>query len=154
MKQQYKNIRTNKGILKNWLSLPIPENTKKLLSILAMDWIGTNGYMFTVSHAEDVFVAHHHSNLEMFTHIDDLPKFIDTIDALYIFKNHNLYLKDTLVTANNKKRRADVLADLIPGNVNDRESSPNILFFPRKKRTSGKKTVKPQQQYQEEEEEE
>ena len=40
LKQQSKNIRMNKAILKHWLELPIPADKTSQLSVLAMDWVG------------------------------------------------------------------------------------------------------------------
>ncbi|CAO3588497.1 unnamed protein product [Absidia cylindrospora] len=52
MKQQAKNTRMNKALLSKWLSYPVAEEMIPRLSTLAMDWIGSSGYMFSVSQYE------------------------------------------------------------------------------------------------------
>ncbi|KAI8339575.1 hypothetical protein BC941DRAFT_254416 [Chlamydoabsidia padenii] len=143
-KQQAKNIRTNKALLTKWLTYPIANDMIPRLSTLAMDWIGSTGYMFSVSQYEDAFVARFFSNLELPVYVANLPEFIDTLDALYVWKNHHCAMKDILLPAISKKESHSVLANLVPAHDLPQsvcpEVSPNVLFTPSKRRRTSKGT--------------
>ncbi|ORZ11501.1 hypothetical protein BCR42DRAFT_100629 [Absidia repens] len=87
----------NKALLSKWLSYPVATELTPRLSTLAMDWIGSAGYMFSVSQYKDVFVARTFANLELPTYVANIPDFIDTLDALYVWKNHHCAMKDILL---------------------------------------------------------
>ncbi|KAG2199061.1 hypothetical protein INT46_011056 [Mucor plumbeus] len=140
LKQQSKNIRMNKALLKHWLELPIPADKTSQLSVLAMDWVGSVGYMFSVSAVEDVFVSNYNAALQLPTYIADISDFLDTLNSLYQWKNHQIAMKDILLVAMRKKENNARLASLIPAHVSQIQShgndSPNVFFTPRKRRNS------------------
>ncbi|KAG0168807.1 hypothetical protein DFQ28_009627 [Apophysomyces sp. BC1034] len=108
LKQQAKNIRMNKALLSKRLTCPVAAEMIPRLSTQAMDWIG-----IAVSQDEDVFVARLFANLELPTYVANIPDFMDTLDALYVWKNHHCAMKGILLPAIAKKDSRSVLANLV-----------------------------------------
>lgn len=96
--------------------------------------------MFSVSAVEDVFVSNYNAALQLPTYIADISDFLDTLNSLYQWKNHQIAMKDILLVAMRKKENNARLASLIPAHVSQIQShgndSPNVFFTPRKRRNS------------------
>ncbi|KAI9262634.1 hypothetical protein EDC94DRAFT_584623 [Helicostylum pulchrum] len=99
LRQQSKNICMNKALLKS-----------------------SAGYMFVVSNV-DVFVSNYMASLQLPTYIADIPDFIDTLDSFYVWKNHQIEMKDIFLVALKKKESDARLSHLIPDRVSQIESS-------------------------------
>lgn len=151
-KQQSKNARINKAILNFWDTLPIQERHKSDLCTLSMDWIGKNikmnktnryinpfyigesGYMFFIAKFKGVFVSKYHSPLTYPYFVSDVPDFIQTLESLYEWKNHQLYIKSIVAPAYRKRLQAKKIQNFMPDDNSTPNQSPNVLFSPRKKR--------------------
>ncbi|KAG2201000.1 hypothetical protein INT47_006544 [Mucor saturninus] len=72
LRQQAKNIRINKAILRYFLDLPICETDKSKVMTVGMDWTGNMGYMFAVKPLDDIFVTRTLYTLTIPTYIDEL----------------------------------------------------------------------------------
>ncbi|CAO3588661.1 unnamed protein product [Absidia cylindrospora] len=139
---QSQTIRMNKALLTKWMTYSVPEERMPTLATLAMDWIGPVGYMFTVSPYQDVFVARLFSTLDLPSYVANLPDFIDTLDALYVWKHHHLLMKDILVPAAHRKMNRAMLDKYVSEEEDATRhpafASPHVLFSPSKRcRTSG-----------------
>ncbi|KAG0176296.1 hypothetical protein DFQ29_006317, partial [Apophysomyces sp. BC1021] len=79
VKQQTKNLVTNASIISNLVMMNCSP------TVLAMDWIGTAGYMYymTYVHDLDMFVANVHTKLAIPTTINDMEKASDTINTFF-----------------------------------------------------------------------
>ncbi|ORZ06510.1 hypothetical protein BCR42DRAFT_443253 [Absidia repens] len=59
---------------------------------MSMDWIGSVGYIFSVSQHEDIFVARHVADLRYPLYVANFDEFLETLDALFIWKLFFLFL--------------------------------------------------------------
>ncbi|CAO3601258.1 unnamed protein product [Absidia cylindrospora] len=123
----------NKALLSKWLTYPIPTDKVSTLATLSMDWIGSTGYMFSVLQHQDVFVAQHFANLEYTLYVANMANFLDTLDALYIWKNHHLDRMDLMLPAVNRKKHQDLISSDVPSHDSP-FVSPNVLFTPSQRR--------------------
>ncbi|KAG0170120.1 hypothetical protein DFQ29_009422 [Apophysomyces sp. BC1021] len=118
LKQQTKNLRVNKCILKNLKEL-LGDNGKEAY-ILGMDWSGFDGYMFSMKEVEDVTVASYVCQLMVPIHYKELGSFKYTLSSLLYMKNHYKTYADSIELAKLKQTRNSkfnkVVANLaVPG---------------------------------------
>ncbi|KAI8064693.1 hypothetical protein BC940DRAFT_276638 [Gongronella butleri] len=136
--QQCKNARLNKAILKSILARVPLSN----IEILAMDWAGSSGYLFSLRNHDDLYVVRHHANLSIPDYVGELQDFIDTIEHLFGWVQHNLRVKDTVLAARFLTRKRGIMHDVVPSTLttNTDESWHHDTFFsPRKRRSSMKR---------------
>ncbi|CAO3601465.1 unnamed protein product [Absidia cylindrospora] len=135
LKPQSKNLRVNAQIL-NHILLPLHQNLNQLI---AMDFIGTTGYMYLLTKTtDDFFIAKHVSRLV-------IPKQVENLD---VFKKTLFFFKDFLQrSAKVVKKQAyqqhleNSLPSLdIPSSIADSTSSMSssmyIFSTPKSKRTA------------------
>lgn len=99
--------------------------------------LGSNGYMFSVEPFEDAFVARFVARLELPAYVASIPDLLDTLDALYVWKNHQCAMKDILLPAIAKKESQKLFSRLLHADhPTDPYISPNVLYTPTKRRRS------------------
>ncbi len=113
LQQQNKNVRVNKSILREILQLPIDEIDKKNLFVIGMDFVGNLGYLFGVKKYEDVYFANTISSLTIPKYLDQLPSFAKTLDDLYRWRNHHLYLEELILPAFEQLEEKKVLESIL-----------------------------------------
>ncbi|KAF7725442.1 hypothetical protein EC973_009616 [Apophysomyces ossiformis] len=135
-RQQAKNFRMNKGMLKQLLSYPLDLAERDNVYTLGMDWTGPVGYMFSVSPYQDAYVAAHQFSLMLPEYLSELRSFINTLNALYIWKQHHCQLKDIILPVIISVEKNNALANLIPGPPPSTplDISPNAFYTPGKRR--------------------
>lgn len=135
--QQCKNIRMNKAILTHLLGLPFNEANGDRVLTVGMDWTGPMGYMFAIKQVKDIYVAKPISTLLMPSYLEELPSFEETLNWLYVWRNHHLSLKEIMLPALRKCEQevffSSVLGTSVSENIN---SSPNIYLTPSRRRCS------------------
>ncbi|CEG65346.1 hypothetical protein RMATCC62417_02149 [Rhizopus microsporus] len=80
LKQQSKNLRTNASILAKLIRLADCDH------VMAMDWIGTTGYMYILMNDNGIFVAKLMACLAIPTSFGQLKGFHKTLDSLFSWK--------------------------------------------------------------------
>ncbi|KAI8072790.1 hypothetical protein BC940DRAFT_232898, partial [Gongronella butleri] len=135
--QHCKNARFNKAILKSILSRAPLSNA----TTLAMDWAGTVGHMFSLRNHDDLYVVTHEADLSIPDYIAELPGFLETIQHLFTWVEHNVKLKDTILAARflaRKRRTMRGLSSNEPLDVESQNWHHDTFFSPRKRRCTSK----------------
>ncbi|KAI8089196.1 uncharacterized protein BX664DRAFT_358771 [Halteromyces radiatus] len=83
LKQQSKKLRTNCTIL-NKLQII---SDSKITKLMAMDFVGTTGYLYQLEFKNNMYIPSLLSELILPTNINQMDQFKDTIKALFMFKN-------------------------------------------------------------------
>ncbi|KAG2221727.1 hypothetical protein INT45_007133 [Circinella minor] len=110
--QQVKNVRGNKAILKNLVSLPITDSDRENVFCLGMDFIGSVGYMFSVYHLDDAYVASFVADLSLPVDFTELEDFVTTLDNFYKFKNQHTRLQKMIDPAYRGYQETQTLSQL------------------------------------------
>ncbi|ORX53505.1 hypothetical protein DM01DRAFT_43573 [Hesseltinella vesiculosa] len=125
-RQRSKNARSNKAILKNLMSLPFQERHKDKVFTMAMDWNGPVGCMFVVAPYDNIFYTEEIASLAIPVYMDDLETFLPTLDAIYMWKNHHVGLKNIVLPAVARQSRASCPTQ----SSTSMNVSPNVFFNP------------------------
>ncbi|KAI9274719.1 hypothetical protein BDA99DRAFT_414537, partial [Phascolomyces articulosus] len=99
LKQQSKNVRMNKAVLKGLEQINVPKDDQKYIFSLAMDWRGNAGYLFYVSRLDDAYLAKHVDTLSIPSTLNELTTFYDTLNTLYVWKHHHQRLVNIIESA-------------------------------------------------------
>lgn len=80
--------------------------------------------------------------------LDELPVFVDTLDAPYVWKNHRQWLESIILSAAARKRDSDYFQRAVSTSSKDDNAghSPDVFFTPCKKRR--RVSVTPEDKYQ------
>ncbi|CAO3686546.1 unnamed protein product [Rhizopus stolonifer] len=139
--QQCKNLRVNGAILNHLHGL-----NKKIDSLLAMDWIGSTGYMYCLVAHHGVYVTKFIDILTIPTSVNGLLEFKNTLWLLFAYKDFTLRIGITAEHSLEERRKVDRFREVI--DVSVATPSPTfhheILFTPtthRVKRTKTKSNV-------------
>ncbi|KAI8638767.1 hypothetical protein BD408DRAFT_422522 [Parasitella parasitica] len=129
--QRIKNIRTNSAMLHKLSKLVGHDN----LFLLGMDWVGFIGVMFSLTQVSDVHCVNIVGDLVLPQTMNVLEMFKNTLNLLYMFKQHNLDLLDVVTPALERKVIEDQLK-MMTGSYNERSvrRAPMTFFTPKKKR--------------------
>ncbi|CAO3655433.1 unnamed protein product [Mucor hiemalis] len=129
--QRIKNIRTNSVMLHNLSKLVHHDN----LFLLGMDWVGFIGVMFALIQVSDVHCVNIVGELVLPQTMNILEKFKDTLDLLYLFKQHNLNLLD-VVTPFLERKAIENQLKMMTGSYKKPpvRHAPTTFFTPKKKR--------------------
>lgn len=134
--QQIKNERMNSAILKQLLKLSIDPDIMSNCYVLAMDWIGVCGYLFTVKKFNDVHVAHHVGDLFLPALSSSFRDFQATLDLLFSFRNHHMNLRKIIKPAQQRQSALNTLRSYRNAAPPLNEPSvPGTFFTPVKKLT-------------------
>ncbi|CAO3703933.1 unnamed protein product [Rhizopus stolonifer] len=127
-KQQSKNLRSNLSIL-NQLERKFNIQTK---NILAIDFLGYEGYLYSLEKKEGVAVATLVEELVLPTKKPEIMNVLQTINALFILKNHVLKLAEEVGNQAPRSR--------LRGIIRRKESittlcqTPRVMFSPKLKK--------------------
>lgn len=77
--------------------------------VLAMDWIGVCGYLFTVKKFNNVHVAHHVGDFVLPASSSSFRDFQATLDLLFSFRNHHINLRKIIEPAEQRQRALKTL---------------------------------------------
>ncbi|KAI8329384.1 hypothetical protein BC941DRAFT_443008 [Chlamydoabsidia padenii] len=134
--QQNKNIRLNCAVLSHLQSLKHPS---KVPFTVAMDWLGTAGYMYILVDVEGIYVARKIGQLIMPRTLLDLEEFKRTLDLLFAFKRFLVNLGYQMDCALQRRETADQLREVIflDDDDDNPETNPKqrmVFFTPRNSR--------------------
>ncbi|RCH80107.1 hypothetical protein CU098_000336, partial [Rhizopus stolonifer] len=133
MKQQSKNLRTNLSIL-NQLNRRYNIKTK---NVVAMDFIGSVGYMYSLREKEGVYVANLIEELSLPRNNKEIKHVSKTINALFKFKNHLEKLAAEATEGFEVRSSASRLKGITRSRVHHLETpceTPRVMFSPKPKR--------------------
>ncbi|KAG2212460.1 hypothetical protein INT46_007997 [Mucor plumbeus] len=135
--QQIKNVRANSAILRQLHKLPIDEERKPNVYVLAIDWIGVCGYIFAVKEINEAHVAHHIGDLVLPASLSSFQDFQTTPDLLFSFRNYQLKLKKIVEPAYNRQNASNTLKSFrsVTPPPNEPSISPGTFFSPVKKQS-------------------
>lgn len=89
--------------------------------------------MFSVKKLNDIYIAKEVGNLSIPEHLSQVNLCLDTIQNLYMWKNHHIQLKETVVNAIIKKEEDDFFSSFFSGSDNSGGiKSPNVFLTPTK----------------------
>ena len=111
LKQQSKNVRMNKTVLKSLEDIHVQDENKKYIFSLTMDWRGTviylfiyascpllticilyfkgnSGYLFYVAQLDDVYLAKYIHTLSVPKSLNESTTRYYDLNALYVWKHH------------------------------------------------------------------
>ncbi|KAG0739462.1 hypothetical protein G6F57_010140 [Rhizopus arrhizus] len=123
-KQQSKNLRVNASIIHNLQS----EHGRYFDTILAMDIIGSKGYIYSLTKHEDYFVAASHSTIVIPMKISDISFLKSSLASLFSFK-----LREKIMQHEISHDLDDVW---IIEHDNQLQNNANLIYFESKKRKS------------------
>ncbi|ORZ04107.1 hypothetical protein BCR42DRAFT_199860 [Absidia repens] len=138
--QQNKNIRLNCAILSHLQSLKYPS---KVPFTVAMDWLGTVGYMYILVDVEGTFVARNIGQVIMPRTLLNLKEFKRTLDLLFALKRFLVDLGYQMECAlqkcesDDQLRQVNFLDDDNDTNGDDDGTNPKqrmVFFTPRNSR--------------------
>ncbi|KAG0184925.1 hypothetical protein DFQ28_010230 [Apophysomyces sp. BC1034] len=138
--QQCKNLRVNGTILD---ALQRLNARKPVKQVVAMDWLGYVGYMFTLLDINGVYFGEKIGVLLLPKSVMDLRSFINTMDILFCYKRFVISLGQEALSAWNNRQNMDILREVIDVS----NSSPSgqdqhhIFFTPTHCRTKKVKNV-------------
>ncbi|CAO3615520.1 unnamed protein product [Mucor hiemalis] len=132
-KQQSKNLRTNLSIL-NQLNRKYSIKTK---TVVAMDFIGNAGYMYSLEEKEGLYVANLIEELSLPTSKEAIKHVSETINTLFKFKNHLEKLVTEVAESPIVRLPASRLKGVTRLRVHHEEASckvPRVMFSPKAKK--------------------
>ncbi|CAO3703337.1 unnamed protein product [Rhizopus stolonifer] len=106
--QQCKNLRVNGAILNHLHRL-----NKKIHSLLAMDWIGSTGYIYCLVAHRGVYVAKLIDILTIPTSVNGLLEFENTLRLLFAFKDFTLRIGMIAEHSLEERRKVDRFREVI-----------------------------------------
>ncbi|ORZ13590.1 hypothetical protein BCR42DRAFT_66801 [Absidia repens] len=133
LKQQSKNLRTNCTILNKLHVI----SDSKITKLMAMDFVGTTGYLYQLEFKNNVYIPSLLSSLILPTNINQMDQFKDTIKALFMLKNFLADMTSDVKRDLGKQQfkgeyNAMVRPPLSEQNNNkNTSSSPTIFFTPK-----------------------
>ncbi|KAG1496714.1 hypothetical protein G6F54_006276 [Rhizopus delemar] len=123
--QQCKNLRVNGAILNHLHGL-----NKKIDSLLAMDWIGSTGYIYCLVAHHGIYVAKFIDILTIPTSVNGLLEFKNTLRLLFAYKDFTLRIGIIAEHSLKERRKVDRFREVI--DVAVATPSPTLhheLFF-------------------------
>ncbi|KAI8147393.1 hypothetical protein BJV82DRAFT_595329 [Fennellomyces sp. T-0311] len=127
LQQQSKNLRCNAAILNNlYIS-----SKGKVSTVMAVDFVGTIGYMYLLVLKGNVYVPTVIQPLFLPTDMSQLPAFIGTIKGLFVWKDFLEEQVRILKLTTMKQKLGDVV--YMP-TTDDCEALPMIFFTPKRTR--------------------
>ncbi|KAF7730091.1 hypothetical protein EC973_003037 [Apophysomyces ossiformis] len=108
--QQCKNLRVNGSILDALQRLDARKTVKQ---VVAMDWLGYVGYMFTLLDINGVYFGEKIGVLLLPKSVKDLHTFIVTLDILFCYKHFIISLGEEALSAWNRRQNMDILREVI-----------------------------------------
>jgi hypothetical protein len=131
-KQQVKTMLINKAILAEISTLPL--SAEYAPSVIAMDWVGSEGFMFLVRKIDEVYIINHICDLKILGKITEIEVFESTLNGLIIWRNHHVTLhKMVKLAISTKRQQLQCSTSVSSSGKNRQHISDHTYIVPSKK---------------------